>query len=59
MKIRTVNAAVKFLQKHRDKIAAERDVLREVQDEIEDLCYDLDEGIAALDNAIDVFSYKQ
>jgi hypothetical protein len=59
VKIKTVSAVLKALRKHRDRIAVERDALREVQSDVEDLLADIDDGLAALDDAIDIFSYKQ
>ena len=56
MKNRTMKAIVKQLEKHRDKIGAERDRLREMQSEIEELLEPCQEGIEALDAAISHFS---
>jgi len=52
----TKTTVLKQLQKHRDKIGKERDALRAMQDEINTLFESCEQGIEALDNAIQTFS---
>ena len=47
---------VKQLEKHRNKMGAERDRLRELQSEIEELLEPCESGLEALDSAIIHFS---
>ena len=53
---KTKTAIVKQLTKHRDNIGKERDALREMQEEINTLFESCEEGIDALDSAIQTFS---
>lgn len=47
---------LKQIEKHRDAIAKERDALRELQGEIQDLLEPTNRGVESLDDAIQAFS---
>ncbi len=53
---RTTKKLVNELKRHRDVIANERDILRALVDEFNEICNCATEGLDSLNNAIDIFS---
>jgi F0F1-type ATP synthase membrane subunit b/b' len=56
MKTRSLATLTKILNKHAANIAKERDALRELQDEIEEILHPANRAIEALENAVDAIS---
>ena len=59
MKKLTMRMTLKKLEQHRKAIAAERDKLRDLQSDIEQLADDADEALDSLSYAIDALSRLQ
>ncbi len=56
MKSKSAKLLVRQLQKHAQAIGKERDALRNMQDELNALFESCEQGLEALDSAIETFS---
>lgn len=55
---RTHKQLAAIIKKHCAVIAKERDALRELQSEIEDICEPTDEAVALLEQAVEALSQR-
>jgi hypothetical protein len=54
----TKQQLIKTLKKHSKAIGKERDALRDLREEIDNLFRDCDDGLSLLEDAIDIFSQQ-
>lgn len=53
---KNLKGLLKQIKKHKEAIAKERDALREILEDVEDVVGSMNEGVIALESAIDTMS---